>query len=126
MLGRERHALENRPSDEKRREEELSVVIPPLEQIVISPEKATELWAAGAYVLDVREPFETARGIVPAANLIPLGQIPERFAEIPGDREVVIYCAAGRRSLDAACFLYTKGFKVVYSVDGGISRWRPS
>lgn len=119
-------AMKQQESAERAEIERLEKMIPPLETIIIEPDDATEKWAAGAFVLDVREPYETERGIVPAACVIPLGQIERRLSEIPTDREIVIYCAAGRRSLDAACFLYTKGYQKVYSVDGGVMRWRPS
>ncbi len=125
-LAQERAARDARLAADRAREQELMKLVPPVEEIIIAPELATEKWAGGAFVLDVREPYETAHGIVPAAHVIPLGQIERRLSEIPTDREVVIYCAAGMRSLDAACFLYTRGYGRVYSVDGGVSRWRPS
>lgn len=125
-LARERAEREAGMAADRAREAELLKLVPPMEEIIIAPATATEKWAAGAFVLDVREPYETAQGIVPAAYVIPLGQIERRIAEIPKNREIVIYCAAGMRSLDAACFLYTRGYGRVYSVDGGVSRWRPS
>lgn len=123
-LARERERL--RQEEQARLDEEMRRRIPPVDEIIIAPADATEKWAAGAFVLDVREPYETAHGIVPAARVIPVGQLERRLDEIPADREIVIYCAAGVRSLDAACLLYMRGFTRVYSVDGGISRWRPA
>lgn len=75
------------------------------------------------FVLDVREPFETAAGILPGARLIPLGQLPARWSEVAQANEVVVYCAAGARSLQAAAFLREKGVFNATSMSGGISAW---
>ncbi|MDP2317417.1 MAG: rhodanese-like domain-containing protein [Pseudomonadota bacterium] len=74
-------------------------------------------------VLDVREPSETAGGIIPGALLIPLGQLRARWEEVKDANEVVCYCAMGARSLQAAHFLREKGLFNATSLDGGISGW---
>jgi rhodanese-related sulfurtransferase len=43
-------------------------------------------------VLDVRPAEEHAAGHLPAAVSIPLGELRERLAELPRDREIVAYC----------------------------------
>ena len=49
--------------------------------------------AAGAVtVVDVRPAEEYAAGHIPAAVSIPLGELPDRLAELPADVEVVAYC----------------------------------
>jgi rhodanese-related sulfurtransferase len=74
-------------------------------------------------VLDVREPFETAGGILPGAILIPLGQLPARWREVEGANEIVCYCASGMRSLRAAALLRENGLFNATSMEGGISQW---
>jgi rhodanese-related sulfurtransferase len=74
-------------------------------------------------LLDVREPFETAGGILPGARLIPLGQLPARWQELKDCNEVVCYCAVGARSFQAAHFLREQGLFNATSMDGGISAW---
>ena len=74
-------------------------------------------------LLDVREPFETAGGIIPGARTIPLGQLPARWQELKDCNEVVCYCAIGARSLQAAHFLREQGLFNATSMDGGISAW---
>lgn len=74
-------------------------------------------------LLDVREGYETAGGIIPGARLIPLGQLPRRWEELKDANEVVCYCAAGMRSLQAAAFLREKGLINATSLEGGISAW---
>jgi rhodanese-related sulfurtransferase/DNA-binding transcriptional ArsR family regulator len=43
-------------------------------------------------VLDVRPVEEHAAGHLPGAASIPLSELRERLAELPGDREIVAYC----------------------------------
>jgi rhodanese-related sulfurtransferase len=43
-------------------------------------------------VVDVRPPEEHAAGHLPGAVSIPLSELRERLAELPGDREIVAYC----------------------------------
>ena len=74
-------------------------------------------------MLDVREPSETAGGVIPGAILIPLGQLRARWEEVKDANEIVCYCAAGARSLQAAHFLREKGLFNATSLDGGISAW---
>ena len=75
-------------------------------------------------VLDVREPHETAGGVIPGAIVIPLGQLERRWEEVREANEVVVYCALGARSLQAAGFLRTQGVFNATSMDGGIYAWR--
>ena len=74
-------------------------------------------------VIDVREPHETAGGIIPGAVVIPLGQLERRWVEVKDADEVVVSCALGARSLQAAGFLRTQGVFNATSMDGGIYAW---
>lgn len=74
--------------------------------------------------VDVRERGELmASGKIEGALHIPLRDVPSRHSEIPRDKEVVVYCAAGMRSLDAAMFLRDQGFDRALSLSGGIGGW---
>ena len=75
------------------------------------------------FVLDVREPHEHALGAIDGSKLIPLGQLGARLDELPKDRPIAAYCAAGVRSAKAAKMLREKGFQAV-SLTGGIAAWR--
>jgi adenylyltransferase/sulfurtransferase len=75
------------------------------------------------YLLDVREPNEFKIGRIPGSTLIPLGEVPQRFQEIPKDKEVVVHCKMGGRSAKAAAFLRQQGFKSVKNLKGGILDW---
>lgn len=80
--------------------------------------------AAGGAVVDVREPHETAAGHVPGAILIPLGELHARVGELGKytGKELFVICKGGARSMKAAEFLVTQGFKPV-NVAGGTMAW---
>lgn len=74
-------------------------------------------------LLDVREPFESRIASI-GGQLIPLGQLPDRFNELNKNEEIVIYCHTGVRSLYAAKYLKDKaGFINAVSLHGGINEW---
>ncbi|MHB8324421.1 MAG: rhodanese-like domain-containing protein [Candidatus Dormibacteria bacterium] len=77
---------------------------------------------AGAVVVDVREPYEYARGHVPGSLLIPMGHVPMRVAELPTDKPVYVICASGARSLTAAAHMAAAGLDA-RSVAGGVVAW---
>ncbi|MEV0272704.1 MAG: rhodanese-like domain-containing protein [Hamadaea sp.] len=82
----------------------------------------TAAHAAGAVVVDVREPEEYVRGHVPGARLIPLGRLPQHVGELPHAERIYLICAAGNRSKAAVSLLTRAGFDAV-SVAGGTSAW---
>jgi molybdopterin/thiamine biosynthesis adenylyltransferase/rhodanese-related sulfurtransferase len=74
-------------------------------------------------LIDVREPYEWRIARIDGARLIPLGHLDRAVAEIPRDRDVVLYCHHGFRSRTAAEFLVEQGFRRVWNLSGGIDRW---
>jgi len=74
-------------------------------------------------IIDVREPNEWQINRIPGAQLIPLGEIPRRYAELDPEEELVIQCKIGGRSAKAADFLRSVGFKRVLNLRGGIVEW---
>lgn len=79
--------------------------------------------AAGALVLDVREPFEYAEGRVAGSLLVPLATVAERAGDFPKDQPVYVVCRSGNRSLVAARTLVEAGYSDVRNVDGGMIAW---
>jgi len=75
------------------------------------------------FLLDVREPNEYQIGKIPGSTLIPLGEVPRRYQEIPRDKEIIVHCKMGGRSAKAAAFLRQQGFKNVKNLKGGILDW---
>jgi len=77
----------------------------------------------GALLLDIREPREVNSGHATAAFLLPMNQVPHRTAELPQDRKIVVYCAAGARSFGVAGYLREQGFSAAYSLSSGFPGW---
>ena len=88
----------------------------------IDVEALAELHAAGATIVDVREPDEYDEAHVPGVQLIPLGEVPERFEEIPSEGTIYVICRSGARSARAAEFLIGQGLEAV-NVAGGTLAW---
>ncbi|MFZ2491693.1 MAG: molybdopterin-synthase adenylyltransferase MoeB [Thermoanaerobaculia bacterium] len=97
----------------------------PLTGTDITPTQLSEKLAGGEelVLIDVREPHEWDAGRLENARHIPLGQLPQRLAEIPRDRKVVVYCRSGARSANAKELLERSGFAHVANLLGGITRW---
>jgi rhodanese-related sulfurtransferase len=77
---------------------------------------------ADALLVDVREPDEWTAGHAPGAVHIPLGQLGDRYPEIPQDGRVYVICRAGSRSNRAAQALAGAGWDVV-NVSDGMNGW---
>lgn len=90
----------------------------------ISVAQAFEKRAAGAFILDVREPSEWNEFHVPGSTLIPLGQLADRVSEVPQDQEVVVVCRSGNRSQQGRDILKQAGFTQVTSMTGGVREWQ--
>ncbi len=78
---------------------------------------------AGAQLLDVREPDEFAAGHVAGAINVPLSQLRTRYAELPHDRRLAVYCAAGQRGYYATRFLLQNGYDAA-NLSGGYATYR--
>ena len=76
----------------------------------------------GAILIDVREADEFEQIHVPGATLIPLSEFGARYTEMPQDQEIVLICAGGVRSAQAAEFAAQHGFKLS-NLEGGIKAW---
>lgn len=76
-------------------------------------------------LLDCREPGEYAIASIEGAMLIPMGELPGRIAELESAREknVVVHCHHGGRSLRVANWLRSQGFAQAQSMAGGIDAW---
>ncbi|AEI63462.1 rhodanese-like domain-containing protein [Corallococcus macrosporus] len=86
-------------------------------------EKARQLVAGGAVLLDVRTPQEFQEGHPEPARNIPVQELPRRIAEVgPPGTPVVVYCAAGGRSAQAAQLLRANGFPDVFDLKS-VKNW---
>jgi adenylyltransferase/sulfurtransferase len=77
-------------------------------------------------LVDVRQPEELQGplGALPGAVNIPLPDLPDRFQEIPQDKDVVLICRTGNRSAQAYAFLARHGYTRLYNLTGGMTAMR--
>jgi molybdopterin/thiamine biosynthesis adenylyltransferase/rhodanese-related sulfurtransferase len=74
-------------------------------------------------LIDVREPFEWEIAHIEGARLVPLSTFPDAIKELDASREIVVQCKVGGRSARAADALIAAGFRNVWNLAGGITRW---
>ena len=74
-------------------------------------------------LIDVREPHEYRICNIPAAKLIPLGQVAQRISELDPNSDIVVHCKSGMRSAKACGILRQAGFQHVRNMKGGILAW---
>jgi rhodanese-related sulfurtransferase len=83
--------------------------------------------AAHLCLLDVREAWEVALARIEHPGLrqvhIPMGQLPQRLAELSGQGPLVCLCHHGVRSAQVAAFLEGEGLMQVFNLSGGIHAW---
>jgi rhodanese-related sulfurtransferase len=79
--------------------------------------------ADAPFVLDVRTPEEYASGYVPGAVNIPHDQLASRLAQVPKDREIVLYCRSGRRAGLAGEVLANQGYQRLEHLEGDMTAW---
>ncbi len=73
-------------------------------------------------VLDVRKPSEWDSGHVAGATNINLEQLQESMDILDTEKDYVIHCAGGYRSMIAASILKSNGFQGIKNVYGGYSK----
>jgi rhodanese-related sulfurtransferase len=74
-------------------------------------------------VLDVREDFEVAEGMIPEALHIPMGDLNRRLNELDRSRPVIVVCRSGNRSARVADALNTAGY-TADTMTGGMIAWQ--
>lgn len=74
-------------------------------------------------VLDVRENFEVAEGMIPGALHIPMGQLNTRLAELETAHPVIVVCRSGNRSARVAEALNNAGY-TADTMAGGMTAWQ--
>ncbi len=76
-------------------------------------------------LLDVREKDEFETAAISGSLLLPLGELPDRIAELSAwkGRPVVAHCHKGGRSAKACKLLLDAGFADVTNLVGGIDAW---
>ena len=75
-------------------------------------------------ILDVTEEMERMVYAIPNSYHIPLGEVRTRMNELDKDKRIIVYCAIGVRSYNAARMLMQNGFKRVEVLSGGTSFYK--
>lgn len=94
---------------------------------LVSPTEFSETFAKkGGTILDVRTANEVKKGFIKGSvNIDFFGDdFATRIAKLDKTKPIFVYCAVGGRSAEAAELLAKQGFKLVYDLDGGFSRWK--
>ena len=81
--------------------------------------KALEMQKAGGVLIDVRTPGEVAEGTAPGSINIPLQEAEQRLGEFPKDKDLLIFCRSGKRSMAVSNLLIQNGYERVFNVVGG-------
>jgi rhodanese-related sulfurtransferase len=95
----------------------------------VTPEEAKNMIDSNAQliVVDVREVSEycSVNGHIPGAVNYPWnsGVLQTSYGEFPLDGDILVICASGNRSNQAAVFLDGGGYPYVYDMLGGMSAW---
>lgn len=74
-------------------------------------------------IIDVREDWEQPQIKELNAINIPLNAIPTNFDKIDRDKETVVFCQHGIRSLNCIEYLEQQGFNNLINLEGGIVNW---
>jgi molybdopterin/thiamine biosynthesis adenylyltransferase/rhodanese-related sulfurtransferase len=74
-------------------------------------------------LIDVRERHEWEIARIEGARLVPLATLTQALATFDSAREIVVHCKGGARSASAVRQLQAAGFRRVWNLAGGITRW---
>ncbi len=87
---------------------------------------ANEMKEHPGTLLDVRTDAEIAKGLISGAHYADFyaKDFKEKIKDLPKDKPVYVYCAAGGRSASAAKILAEEGFEQVIDLAGGFTAWK--
>jgi len=92
-----------------------------------TPEWLKEMMASSAplYILDLRGSEAFDKSHINGSINVSLNELPKKFKTILPDRGTVVValCNGSVQSAYAIMFLYSRGYKDVYNLSGGFSRW---
>ena len=78
----------------------------------------------GMMLLDVRTDKEYEGGHIPGSVHVPLSEIGDKIKKLKKDKELVVYCQSGNRSIWAIKRLMGMGFTNLYNLKGGYNAWK--
>lgn len=75
-------------------------------------------------LLDVRTEAEYKARHIPEFKNYPLNTLPDTLVRLDEEKETVVICQSGMRSMQAARQLKRAGFSNIINVSGGMNTWR--
>jgi rhodanese-related sulfurtransferase len=75
------------------------------------------------FILDIRGHEVSRMGNIPGALKIPLDDLPDRLAELPRDKAIIIIDHAGQQAPICARFLHSNGYTTLFILEGGMINW---
>jgi phage shock protein E len=78
----------------------------------------------GIVVLDVRTNKEYEQGHIPGSVHVQLSEIGDKVKKLKKDKELLVYCQNGSRSIWAIKRLMGMGYKNLYNLKGGYNAWK--
>lgn len=78
----------------------------------------------GMVILDVCTNKEYNHGHIPGAVHVPLQEIGNRIKKLKKDKEIVVYCQHGNRSIWAIKRLIGMGYTNLHNLKGGYRAWK--
>jgi len=78
----------------------------------------------GMTMLDTRTDKEYKQGHIPGAIHIELSEVGNKAKKLRKDKDLVVYCQNGNRSIWAIKRLMGMGFTTLYNLKGGYSAWK--
>jgi rhodanese-related sulfurtransferase len=88
----------------------------------ISPKELDQ--KKGMMILDISTDKEYERGHIPGSVHVPLSDIGTKIKKIKKDKEMVVYCQNGNRSIWAIKRLMGMGYKNLTNLKGGYNAWK--
>lgn len=91
----------------------------------LMPEQVQQLLNENADIvlLDVREKWEFEICNIDSSINIPMNEVPAAVKNLAEDRETIIICHHGARSMQVAHYLENTGFSDIINLDGGVDAW---
>lgn len=95
----------------------------------LTPADAHARLAAGARLIDIREPDEHARERIPGAQSLPVAALPPRIEPAPGDAragdaDIIFHCRSGMRTRAHAGALAHAAGGHAFMLEGGLDAWK--
>lgn len=74
-------------------------------------------------IIDIRPTSHFQKGHISGAKNIDLEDLHERYNELTGMERVILVDHKGKLTLTAGRYIFSKGIKSVYRLDGGFNAW---